>query len=106
MPLSVPPPRRKYIGRLPFARGARPAADEVGRRRRTADQEHPDVVLHRARSVPIAPAEVVQRVFDRLAHRLVDAIGHQAVEPGAFVDFVEVRQRLAVVQHALAVAAA
>ena len=81
--------------RLPLAGGAAPAADEVGRRGRAADQEHPDVVLDRARAVPVAPADVVQRVFDRLAHRLVDAVGHQAVEAGALVHLVEVRQRLA-----------
>ncbi len=32
--------------------------------------------------------------------RFVHAIGHQAVEAGAFVDFVEMRQRLAFVEHA------
>ena len=47
----------------------------------------------------------MQRVFDRLAHRLVDAVGHQAVEAGAFVDFVEMDDRLAFEQHPLAVAA-
>ena len=36
---------------------------------------------------------------------LVNAIGQQAVEAGAFVDFVEMRQRLAFVEHARAVAA-
>ena len=69
-------------------------------------KKHPHVVVDRAGAIPIAPAQIVQRVFDRLAHRLVNAIGHQPVEPGALVDFVEVRQRLAFVQHALAVAAA
>ena len=47
----------------------------------------------------------MQGVFDGLAHRLVDAVGEQAVEAGAFVHFVEVRDGLAVVQHSLAVAA-
>ncbi len=71
-----------------------------------ADQQHPDVVRHRARLVEIAPAQIVQRVLDRLAHGLVDAIGHQPVQPRTFVDLVEMRQRLAVVQHTAAVAAA
>ncbi len=70
-----------------------PAA-EMGRRGRAADQKDPDIIAHRARTVPVAPAEVVQRVFDRLAERLVDAVGQQRVEAGAFVDFVEVRHRL------------
>ena len=57
-------------------------------------------------AVDVAPAQVVQRVLDRLAHALVDAVGHQAVEAGALVDFVEVRQRLALVDNSRAAVAA
>ena len=38
----------------------------------------------------------MQRVFDRLVEGAVDAIGHEAVEAGAFIDFVEVNDGLAV----------
>ena len=105
MPLSDAAAQAEVHRRLPFAGGAGPAADEMGRRNRAADQEHPDVVLHRARLVPVAPADVVQGVFDRLAHRLVDAVGHQAVQAGALVDFVEMQHRLALEEDSLAVAA-
>ncbi len=35
----------------------------------------------------------------------MDAQRHQGVEPGAFIDFVEMRQWLAAIEHSLAVAA-
>ena len=44
----------------------------------------------------IAPADIVQRRFHRLAHRLVNPAGHQRIEPGALIDLIEMRQRLAV----------
>ncbi len=69
-----------------------------------ADEEDPDVVANGFGLVPVAPAEIVQRVFDRLAHRLVQAISEQAVQPRALIHFVEVRQRLTFVQNAAAVA--
>ncbi len=47
-----------------------------------ADQEHPDVVGRGAAAVGVAPAQVVQRVLDRLAHGPVDAVGQQAVQAG------------------------
>jgi hypothetical protein len=61
-------------------------------RRAAADLEHPHVFLRRARLVPIAPTQIVQRVLDGLLERFVDALGHQAVEAGALVHFVEVGQ--------------
>ena len=76
--------------RLAEAFGAGPAADEVRGRRGAADLEDPDVVLRRAGAVGVAPADVVQRGFDRLAGRLLDAVGDPGVEAGALVDFVEV----------------
>jgi len=33
----------------------------------------------------------VQRFFDRLAERFVDAIRHQTIEAGAFIHFIEMR---------------
>ena len=48
----------------------------------------------------------MQRGFHRLARGLLHAIREQRVEPGAFVNFVEVHHRLAFEQHSLAVAAA
>ena len=75
------------------------------RRRAAADEKDPDVITDGAAAVDVAPAQIVQRVFHRLAHRLMNAIGHQSVQPGAFIHFVEMRQRLAFVQHAAAVAA-
>ena len=102
MPVQRPPPGGKYIGGWRNPSRAFPAADEVRGRRRAADQEHPDVVVRPIRS--LAPAQVVQRVLDRLAERRVNAMRQQPVEARALVDFVEVRQRLAVEQHALAVA--
>ena len=42
----------------------------------------------------------MQRGFGRIAQRFPDAIGHQRVQAGAFVHFVEMRQRLALVEHA------
>ena len=73
-------------------------------RRAAADLEDPDVFLRRAGLVPIAPTQIVQRVFGRLLERFVDALGEQAVESGALVHFVEMRERLAIVEDALTVA--
>ena len=95
---------REIHRRLAETFRACPAVDEMRRRRAAADLEHPDVILRRAGLIPIAPAQIVQRVFRRLLERLVNALGEQAVESGALVHFVEVRERLAVEEHALAVA--
>jgi hypothetical protein len=54
------------------------------------DEEDPDVVLGRAAGVVGPPTKVVERVFDGLAEDGVDAGREDAVETGAFVDFVEV----------------
>jgi hypothetical protein len=59
------------------------------------NEEDPHVIRGRAALVPVAPAQVVQRVLDGLAECLVHAIGEETVEAGAFVDFIEMRQRLA-----------
>src|SRR5690606_37682023 len=75
--------------------GAGPAADVVRGRGAAGDEEHPDVVVGGAALVPIAPAQVMERVFDGLAEGLVNAVGEEAVEAGAFVHFVEVRDGFA-----------
>ena len=95
MPLSVPPPRRKYIGGWRSLRRAFVAADEMRRRRGAGDEEHPDVVIRALVLVVPAPAQIVQRVFRRKAEFAPELVGDEAIEAGAFVDFVEVRQRFA-----------
>src|SRR5439155_14194829 len=92
--------------RLAFAGRAGPAVGELARRDAAADLEDPDVFVRRPRRVAVAPAQVVQRVLDRLAERLVHPKRHQAVQARALVDLVEVRQRIAGVQLARAVGAA
>ncbi len=82
-----------------------PAA-EVRRRGAAADEEDPDVIGNGAAAVDVAPAKIVQRVLHGLIHRLMDAEREQSVEPGAFVDFIKMRQRLALIQNPAAVAAA
>ena len=95
MPRSVLPPLGKYMAgwRKPF--GAGPAAHEMRRRGGAADEEHPHIFAHRARSIPVAPANVVQRGFHRLPRGPLHAIREQRIEPRAFIHFVEVHQRLA-----------
>ena len=43
-------------------------------------------------------------IFDGLAELIVHAIGEEPIETGAFVDFVEVGERLALVEDAGAIA--
>ncbi len=47
----------------------------------------------------------MQRVFNGLAHRLMNAVGHQRIEARTFVDFVEVWNRFPFVQLPFSVAA-
>ena len=54
-------------GRLAFADGALPAADEMRGRRRAGDEQHPDVVVHAVALIMLAPAQIVQRVFRRVS---------------------------------------
>ena len=89
--------------RLALAR-RRPAADEVRRRGGpliSKTQTYSSVV-----PVPVAPAEVVQRVLERLAHRLCRRGRSPARRGRALVHLVEVRQRLAPYRARDAVAAA
>ena len=100
MPLMVPPPSRKVHRRLAFADASRVAADEVLRRHRAGDLEDPHEFL-----VPLtwyaSPQRTSCSVFSgSKPSSRPDAVGDQPVEAGALVDFVEVRQRLALVEHA------
>jgi hypothetical protein len=95
MPRSVPPPRRKYIGGCRSESLPGPPTHMMLGRRAARDEEDPHVFVRAAALVPIAPSQIVQGVFDRLTERRVDAVGEQAIEPGALVDFVEMWEGLA-----------
>jgi len=82
-------------GRLRAPRGG-------GGRRGAADEQHPDIVA----AVLLTPAQVVQGVLRGEAKLAPQAVGDEAVEAGAFVHLVEMRQRLALEEHAPAVGAA
>ena len=85
--------------RLAKTLGPLPALHEVRRGCASRDLEHPHPVVGRSRLVPVTPADVVERVLDRLAERRMDPLGEQAVEPRALVHLVEVHERLALEQH-------
>src|ERR1039458_10224334 len=87
-------------GRLTFAGGAAITADQVRGRHGAGNQEDPDIVIHAIGFVTIAPADVVQGVLRRKAQFAPQAIGHQAIQTGALIDFVEVRHRFTGKQHA------
>ena len=74
---------------LPERIRAGPAADVMVGRRAAGNQENPDVFTGRTGLIPIAPAQIVERGGHGLAQRRVHAVGEESVEPGAFVDFVE-----------------
>ena len=86
-----------HVG-LAFGRGAFVAVDIVCGRRAARDEEDPYVVVNAISPVVFAPAQVVQGVFGWLFQRFPDAIGDQAVEARAFIDFVEMRECLAFVE--------
>ena len=71
----------------------------MGRGRTAGNLKDPHKIRHRAGFIRIAPANVVQRVLHGLSHRLLYAVGHQSIEAGTFVHFIEMRQRLPIVQH-------
>ena len=58
--------------------------------------KHPDELA----VVILAVAEVVEGVFGGEAELLPDAVGNEAIESGAFVDFIEMREGLAGVEFA------
>src|SRR5258708_2284624 len=66
-----------------------------------ADEEDPDVVAIKVS----APAEVVERIFGGEAELAPETIGDEAVETGAFVDFVEMEQGFAGEEDALSIGA-
>ena len=83
---------------LAFGRGAFVPVDIMCGRRAARDEEDPYVVVNAISPVVFAPAQVVQGVFGGLSQRFPDAIGDQAVEARAFIDFVEMRECLAFVE--------
>src|SRR5262249_929626 len=85
---------------LSMAVCALPAIDEMRGRSSAADEEDPDIVV----AMRGAPAAIVHRAFHRLPERGVHAARDEAVEPGTFVHFVEMHERLAAEQDAPAVA--
>ncbi len=103
---------------LSLGRSTFPAADEVGRRCSAADEQHPDVfrrgrrkssrsgTLTSSATNKITPAEVVEGVFGGETELAPEFVGHEAVEAGAFIDFVEMRQCFTFKEHALAIGAA
>ena len=99
-PLMRAAAQAEIHGRLAFAGGAAIAADEVRGRHGAGNQEDPDVIVHAVAPVVLAPADIVQGVLRRKAQLAPQAIGHQAIQAGAFVHFVEVRHRFAGEQHA------
>ena len=100
MPLIGAAAQAEIHGRLAFAGGAAIAADQMRGRHGAGDQEHPDVIVHAVAPVMLAPAEIVQGVLRRKAQLAPQAVGHQAIQAGAFIHFVEVRHRFAGEQHA------
>ena len=86
-----------HVG-LAFGRGAFVPVDVMCRRRAARDEEDPYVVVNAISPVVFAPAQVVQGVFGGLPQRFPDAVGDQAVEASAFIDFVEMRECFAFVE--------
>jgi hypothetical protein len=80
-----------------LAKGFRPGIPAYVVRGRCAagDEENPHIVRGRAAPVPITPAKIVQGVLDRLAQRGVHAVGEDTVQAGAFINLIEVGERLA-----------
>jgi len=80
-------------------------ATKMSWRGSATDQENPDIIVHRARPVDVAPANVVQRIFNRLPHRLVDSMGHQSIQSSTLIDFVEMWNCGPFVKHSLSISA-
>ena len=83
---------------LALGRGAFVAVDIVCRRRAARDEEDPYVVVNAIFPIVFTPAQVVQGVFGWLPQSSPDAVGEQAVEARAFIDFVEMRECFAFVE--------
>ena len=62
------------------------------------DLEDPDEIVDAVAAVVLAPAHIVQRGGGIEAASPSTAVGDQRVEAGAFVHFVEMRQRRAGIQ--------
>ena len=90
--------------RLTIAVRAGPFADEMFGRSAAADFEDPDVIVDfgilaidvfTGTGVMATPAKIVQGVFRVESQLPPQFVGDQAVEAGAFVDFIEMRHGLA-----------
>ena len=95
MPLTVPPPSRKYIGGWRSLLAPFEAANEMRRRRRARDQEHPDIIVY-APALGSADPNADRAVCSRREARVApQPISDQTIEPRAFIDFVEMRKGFA-----------
>ena len=75
----------------------------MGRRCRATDQKDPHVFVGRPGRVEITPPEIVQCILDRLPHRFVNAIGHQSIEAGTFIDLIKVWNGFSTKENAFSV---
>ena len=64
-------------------------------RRGAGNQEDPNVIVDAVAAVRLAPAEIVQGIFGRETKLAPEFVGEESVKTGAFVHFVEMRQRFA-----------
>ncbi len=87
---------------LALARGPLEAADEVGRRCGTGDEEHPDIgverlgeILAAGAGVVAAPTQIMERILGSEAELAPELVGDESVEAGALVHLVEVGKRFA-----------
>ena len=84
---------RKIHGRLTFAGCARISADKMIRWRGSGNLQHPNEIVDAVALKLLSPTHVVQRGRRIEAQRSPAAICHQGIRSGAFVHFIEVRQR-------------
>src|ERR1043166_3897320 len=64
----------------------------MSRRRGPGNQEHPDVIVHSVPFVMLSPTQVVEGVLGRKTQFTPKPVSDQAVQAGAFIHFVEMRQ--------------
>src|SRR5262245_25113388 len=67
---------------------------------RARDLKNPDEFLMPVPAIRLAVADIVQGGLRIVAQLGPDAVGRQGVEPGAFVHFIKMRQRAALVEDA------
>src|SRR5688572_8858093 len=79
---------------LTFAAGALVAAYEMRGGCSSRDQENPHIIIHAIASVMLAPAQVVEGILWRKSQFTPKLVGNESIQPGAFIDFVEMGQCL------------